>query len=462
MGCIVFPCFNNVINPISSNSNNPSLTPFDTAMSGSKKRARTVKAALKPTPKCNDIEDLHFGKEEIVEMRECLLEWYDRNQRDLPWRRISMEDLEKRAYAVWVSEVMLQQTRVQTVVDYFNRWMDKWPTIYHLSTASIRSIKVVNEIWAGLGYYRRARFLLEGAKMIVEEGGEFPKTVPALRKVKGIVDGNVVRVIARLKAISANPKDKVTVNTFWKLAGELVDSCRPGDFNQALMELGATICTPLSPKCSSCPISSQCQAFSLAQHKESASVTDYPSKVIKPKQRHEWCAVTVVETQIAQELGLESSSKFLLVKRPNKGLLAGLWEFPSVILETETDLTVRREAVDKFMKSSLTLDHRKDYKILLREDVGEYIHVFSHIRLKMYIELLVLEVKDMKGKRSVSLKPHNIESVEWKYVDNQELTSMGLTSGVRKVYSMVQKYKESKLSSTSFRSQEKCRSQKSI
>ncbi|GAA0141492.1 DNA glycosylase [Lithospermum erythrorhizon] len=437
-------------------------------MSGSKKRARTLKAALKPntpTPKCNDIEDLDFGKEQIVEIRECLLEWYDRNQRDLPWRRISIEDLEKRAYAVWVSEVMLQQTRVQTVVDYFNRWMDKWPTIYHLSTASI---ELVNQIWAGLGYYRRARFLLEGAKMIVEEGGEFPKTVPALRKVKGIgdytagaiasiafnevvpvVDGNVVRVIARLKAISANPKDKVTVNTFWKLAGELVDSCRPGDFNQALMELGATICTPLSPKCSSCPISSQCQAFSLTQHKESASVTDYPSKVIKPKQRHEWCAVTVVETQIAQELGLESSSKFLLVKRPNKGLLAGLWEFPSVILETETDLTVRREAVDKFMKSSLTLDHRKDYKILLREDVGEYIHVFSHIRLKMYIELLVLEVKDMKGKRSVSLKPHNIESVEWKYVDNQELTSMGLTSGVRKVYSMVQKYKESKLSSTS-------------
>lgn len=137
-----------------------------------KKRPRRV---VRPKPKStqveksDDIEDINFTKDETVEIRASLLKWYDENQRDLPWRRISSkgedeednedtEESEKRAYAVWVSEVMLQQTRVQTVIDYFNKWMTKWPTLSHLAQASLEE---VNEMWAGLGYYRRARFLLE-------------------------------------------------------------------------------------------------------------------------------------------------------------------------------------------------------------------------------------------------------------------------------------------------------------
>ncbi|XP_057513762.1 adenine DNA glycosylase-like isoform X2 [Actinidia eriantha] len=398
-----------------------------------------------------DIEDLGFCGNEILEIRAFLLEWYDRNQRDLPWRRICRGDDEdgsdKRAYAVWVSEVMLQQTRVQTVIDYFNRWMHKWPTICHLARASIEE---VNEMWAGLGYYRRARYLLEGSKKIVEGGGVFPKTVAALRKVPGIgdytagaiasiafneavpvVDGNVIRVVARLKAISANPKESVTIKNFWKLAGQLVDPSRPRDFNQALMELGATVCTPLNPNCSVCPVSNHCHALSLAKQNKSAQVTDYPTKVIKSKKRHEFSAVSVVEILDGQDMieELQPDGRFLLVKRPDEGLLAGLWEFPSVLLGVETNLATRRYAIDQFLKKSFNLDLKKSCTVVLREDIGQYIHVFSHIRLKMYVELLVL---CLRGRKNVLHGKPESETKAWKSVDSKALSSMGLTSGVRK------------------------------
>lgn len=437
-----------------------------------KKRPRRVTSAKNPKKieyeTSDDIEDIQFSADEILKIRASLLKWYDENQRDLPWRRISKNgstdgggmdnedvvDSERRAYAVWVSEVMLQQTRVQTVIDYFNRWMNKWPTLYHLAQASLEE---VNEMWAGLGYYRRARFLLEGAKMIVEEGSGFPKGVSALRKVNGIgeytagaissiafrevvpvVDANVVRVLTRLRAISRNPKDTVTVKKIWKLAGQLVDDCRPGDFNQALMELGATVCTPLSPSCSACPISTQCHALSLSRNHESVLVTDYPIKVVKAKQRLEFAAVSVVEILEGQDTeDLQSKTKFLLVRRADKGLLAGLWEFPSVPLGGETDLTIRRKATNKFLKSSFNLVPGMSCRIVLREEIGEYVHIFSHIRLKMYIELIVLQ---LKGSKTAWKKEQ--QDIKWKYVDRQALSSMGLTSGVRKVYSMVEKFKQ--------------------
>ncbi|KAF2289018.1 hypothetical protein GH714_024115 [Hevea brasiliensis] len=343
-----------------------------------------------------DIEDI-FSDKETQKIRESLLDWYDHHQRDLPWRRKQTnplqveeeEEKEKRAYGVWVSEVMLQQTRVQTVIDYYNRWMLKWPTLQHLALSSLEE---VNEMWAGLGYYRRARFLLEGARMIVTEGDGFPNTVSSLRKVPGIgdytagaiasiafkevapvVDGNVIRVLARLKAISANPKDSMTIKNFWKLATQLVDPCCPGDFNQSLMELGATVCTPSNPSCTLCPISSQCRALSISKQDKSVLVTDYPTKVVKVKQRREISAVCVVEilgTKGPIE-GDQSDSGFLLVKRPDN---VGMSEF---------------------------------------------------------------------------LSKHKNEGPSWKYVEKKDLSNLGLTSGVRKVYTMVEKFKQSKLSTDS-------------
>lgn len=157
------------------------------------------------------------------------------------------------------------------------------------------------------------------------------------------------------------------------------------------MELGATICSVAAPSCSQCPISLQCQALSLSMNQESVKVTDYPTKVVKAKPRHDFSAVSVVEI-VEEDEGPQSDSKYLLVKRPEEGLLAGLWEFPSVLLEGEADLTSRRKAIDNFLKQSFGLDVRKSCKIVSREEVGLYVHIFSHIRLKMYIELLTLRV----------------------------------------------------------------------
>ncbi|KAF9611759.1 hypothetical protein IFM89_034942 [Coptis chinensis] len=375
----------------------------------------------------DDVEDMEdFGKEEerVNKIRASLLSW------------------------------------VTTVIDYYNRWMQKWPTIHHLACASQEE---VNEMWAGLGYYRRARFLLEGAKMVVEGlGSEFPTTVSALRKVPGIgeytagaiasiafnqavpvVDGNVIRVLARLKTISANPKASATIKTFWKLAGQLVDPCRPGDFNQALMELGATICTPSSPGCSVCPISGQCQAFSLSKGHNSVIVTGYPTRVPKTKQRLEFCAVCVVEILDDQcpdtPRGARRNNVFLLVKRPDEGLLAGLWEFPSVLMDGEAVLTVRRQAIDQYLKKSFKLDTKKMCTILSRNHVGECMHIFSHIRLRMYVELLILR---LKGGASFFYGKEEA----WKCVDSHSIQSIGLTSGVRKVYNMVQQFKQNQSS----------------
>ena len=181
-----------------------------------------------------------------------------------------------------------------------------------------------------------------------------------------------------------------------RLAGQLVDPCKPGDFNQALMELGATICTPLKPICSACPVSDQCSVLSMSESHRSILVTDYPVKVVKAKKRHDFSAVSVVKILEEQDIskGSQYNSRFLLVKRPNEGLLAGLWEFPSVLLDGEADGATRRKRIDRFLKS-FKLDTKKNCRIVSREDVGECVHVFTHIHLTMYVELLVLHLKGL-------------------------------------------------------------------
>ncbi|XP_020226913.1 adenine DNA glycosylase isoform X2 [Cajanus cajan] len=463
----------------------PSPSPLFSNMSKQKENTeRSVSKAKRAHPLAEAVEDiedaLSFSKDETRKLRVSLLDWYDLNRRELPWRTQHLEqekeeEVERRAYGVWVSEVMLQQTRVQTVIAYYNRWMQKWPTIHHLAQASLEE---VNEMWAGLGYYRRARFLLEGAKKIAAEGGKIPNVASMLRKIPGIgdytsgaiasiafkevvpvVDGNVVRVIARLRAVSANPKDSVTVKRFWKLAAQLVDPVRPGDFNQALMELGATVCTPLNPSCSSCPASEFCQALSMAKNDSTVAVTDYPVKGVKVKQRSDFSAVCVVELIGTERLldKIQSSSKFILVKRPEEGLLAGLWEFPSVSLDGETVPTARREAMDCFLKKNLKIDIRKTCNIVLREDIGDFVHIFSHIRLKLYVELLVLQLKG--GVDDLIKSPDN-KTTTWKCVYSNALSSMGLTSSVRKVYNMVENFKQKSLPFNHFPTKKRTRTTK--
>jgi A/G-specific adenine glycosylase len=206
----------------------------------------------------------------MQEIRGALLSWYDENRRDLPWR--AGPGVAPDPYRVWISEVMLQQTRVETVRPYFERWMLRFPTLHALAAAPSEEVM---KAWEGLGYYSRARNLHAAVREVSDRfGGEIPDDPAAFRALPGVgrytsgavlsiafgrpepvVDGNVRRVFARL-ADDPAPADR----RLWEMAGEIVEGERPGDLNQALMELGATVCTPRSPRCGACPIAPHCAA----------------------------------------------------------------------------------------------------------------------------------------------------------------------------------------------------------
>lgn len=368
---------------------------------------------------------------EISVFRSDLMKWYDENKRELPWRTLATteQDDNIRTYAVWVSEIMLQQTQVATVIDYYNRWMKRWPTVEKLAAATLEE---VNQMWSGLGYYSRGRRLHEGAQKVVSElDGQMPKTTAGLLKqlpgvgrytagaigsialgqVTGAVDGNVIRVLCRVRAIGADSSSPAVTDALWRIADALVDPERPGDFNQAMMELGARVCTPKSPVCSQCPIQTHCHAFKKISIKQEMDckrllnklasnpknpvpdiencmsagscnlclsedwdpqqgVQNYPRKPVKKAPRVEQTLTCIVEHQRAGE-----ESEYLLTQRPSKGLLAGMWELPSVLLQADISENKYKELICDMMQKWLQtpLDtHSVQF-------VGEVVHIFSHI-----------------------------------------------------------------------------------
>ncbi len=245
-------------------------------------------------------------------MRAALLRWYDRNKRDLPWRRT------RDAYAIWISETMLQQTRVATVLPYYDRFMKAFPSVEALNRASLDAVR---SVWSGLGYYRRAENLKRAARILVHNhGGRLPVDHRALLHLPGIgrytagaimsiafdrrypaPDGNVRRVYARLLGLNVQVDHA---------AAEMVSHSRPGDFNQAVMELGATVCLPAGPLCGRCPLARWC-------HARASDAFDLPSRQPRRTKAVRWPLVLV-----------EWRSRILLHRRPEGGLLAGLWELP--------------------------------------------------------------------------------------------------------------------------------------
>jgi len=205
-------------------------------------------------------------------LQERLVNWYQKQKRDLPWRKT------QDPYAIWVSEVMLQQTQVKTVLGYYERWMQRFPSVTALAAADDADVL---HAWQGLGYYSRARRLLAGARAVTERhAGKLPRNLEALLALPGvgpysagaiasiafglpepIVDGNVVRVLCRLFALRGDPAKAPLKQELWRRARELVVASDPSAFNQSLMELGATICTPTSPRCPECPVAEQCRAL---------------------------------------------------------------------------------------------------------------------------------------------------------------------------------------------------------
>lgn len=294
-----------------------------------------------------------------------LLAWYDRHRRTLPWRE------DPTPYHVLLSELMLQQTRVDTVIPYFERFTRRWPTLQDFARAT--EDEVLTE-WAGLGYYSRARNLLKAAQTAVAAGGLTgdpaelralpgigPYTAGAIASIAfqtraPVVDGNVERVLCRLDAIEGDPRSTPIKKALWARAGELVPDDRPGDFNQALMELGATVCSVRSPSCHRCPWQGNCQAHAAGIQEQ------LPKKAPKKK--------PVKVRGVSGILRLQGG--ILVARRPRSGLLGGLWEPPSAIVDTDEGLDA---AVVAAFRETVGLH------VQVQARLGDVVHVFTHRRL---------------------------------------------------------------------------------
>ncbi|MBI4125701.1 MAG: A/G-specific adenine glycosylase [Deltaproteobacteria bacterium] len=257
-------------------------------------------------------------------LRKRLLSWFDVNCRTLPWRKARPNP-----YHVWLSEIMLQQTQVETVLPYYRKFLRAFPMVSALAAAPVE--EVVRQ-WSGLGYYSRARNLHRAAQ-IVAEGRRFPQTKAEWLRLPGIgeytagaiasiafgekvpvVDGNVIRVLTRAFALKGDPKKNPLKKRLWDLAGRLVPSARPGDFNQALMELGALVCLPKEPKCPICPLRKDCRAY--LEGKAARFPTPAPRQPMK-------------KIRLQASL-IEKEGRFLLAKRNGARHLQSMWEFPQV------------------------------------------------------------------------------------------------------------------------------------
>lgn len=296
-----------------------------------------------------------------------LLKWYRRHRRDLPWRR------SRDPYAVWLSEMMLQQTQVATVIPYYQRFLGAFPTVHSLAAAPLERVLA---LWAGLGYYARARNLHAAAiQVVTRHGGKFPDTVAGLLSLPGIgrytagaiasiafdrrapiVDGNVARVLARLFLIRTPIKTPATQKRLWSLAESLLPARACGDFNQALMELGATVCTPGSPRCESCPLQRTCAA------RAANIVGQIPRRARPPALRRMHVVVAA----------LHDADRYLFERRPDNGLWGGLWQWPTIERgDEESDATLlkslaRRHALRRVKHAAApdaivirTLSHRR-------------------------------------------------------------------------------------------------------
>lgn len=331
-----------------------------------------------------------------------LLTWFDRNKRDLPWRRT------RDPYAIWLSEVMLQQTQVTTVIPYWERFLARFPTLPSLALAPLDDVL---SLWGGLGYYSRARNLHRAANVVLERfGGELPASHEALLSLPGfgrytagavasiafelpapIVDGNVARVLSRVRAIEGAPGNRERERQLWAEATRWVEGGdRPGDLNQALMELGATLCRPEAPLCLLCPLREECRA-----HREDRIAELPPARVRPPRKKLEITAGVWWR-----------EDKVLLGKRRSKGLFGGLWELPC----TDASEDAAR-ALGEVLGCALTLG----------EPLGEVKRTLTHRDLT--VRLFTVRAKGTPREGSY-------EALRW--VSPEELPALGMSTAMAK------------------------------
>jgi A/G-specific adenine glycosylase len=308
----------------------------------------------------------------------ALLAWFDRVRADLPWRTDPPDP-----YRVWLSEVMLQQTQINTVIPYYQRFLAAYPDVYALAQAPLDDVL---KRWEGLGYYSRARNLHKTARLIATEyDGQFPQTAAALQKLPGIgrytagavasiafdqpapvLDGNVIRLFSRLLDLAEDVTQTATKNHLWQVAQDWLPAERPGDYNQALMELGQTICTPKAPACVDCPLRQQCRAYA------NGTQAQRPVKKKKAPTPHYNVAAGIV---------YRGDGHLLIAQRPVDGLLGGLWEFPGGKQEPGESLpqTLQRELTEEL-----------GITVTVEEQIAVVKHAFTHFKITLYAFICTL------------------------------------------------------------------------
>ncbi len=342
-----------------------------------------------------------------------LLDWYAVNARSLPWRGSADP------YAVWVSEIMLQQTRVETVGPYYQRWMARFPTIQSLAQADQQEVL---QLWEGLGYYSRARNLHQAARQVVERhAGKLPAARKELESLPGIgrytsgaiasiafgadepaLDGNIRRVMARVFDIRIPARSPEGETHLLALLGEHLPAGRAGEFNQALMDLGATICLPRDPHCQSCPLENLCQAHALGVE-EQRPVLDRKAAVPH---------YTVTAAVIRRD------GQVLIARRPQQGLLGGMWEFPGGKVEPGENLQegLRREILEEL-----------DAVVEVGAELGVFKHAYTHFKVTLHAFFCQLA----KG------EPQPIEASELRWVQPAELRNFPMGKIDRHIASLL-------------------------
>lgn len=352
-------------------------------------------------------------QERHIRIQQALLNWFAANARDLPWRRT------RDPYAIWLSEIMLQQTRVPTAIPYYERFLKRFPTVRHLARARIDTVL---KMWEGLGYYSRARNLHQAARDIVSQfDGRVPHTTGELLTLPGIgrytagaiasiafdeqaaiVDGNVVRVLSRVFRLHGNPKDAAMQKTIWSLAETLLPGRRTGQFNQALMDLGSEVCTPRNPRCQECPLAKFCEAN---RHQEQDSL---PTRIPK-KPLPSYVVVVGV---------IYRAGRILIDKRELKGLLGGLWEFPGGKVQRGESL---ESALRREIREELDIDVEIGPKIAVVE------HTYSHF----HVEIHAFECRHIQG------EPRCVACIDVKWVRPRELTRYAFPAANKKIIKLL-------------------------
>ena len=354
-----------------------------------------------------------WEEEKIASFREKLLAWYDDNKRDLPWRRT------QDPYKIWISEIMLQQTRVDTVIPYYERFLDWFPTVADLAQAPEEKLL---KAWEGLGYYSRVRNIQKAAQQIMEDhGGVFPSSYEIISKLKGIgpytagaiasiafglpepaVDGNVMRVLARLFEVDYDIGVPTNRKIFQAMMEFLIDPERPGDFNQALMDLGSDIESPINPR----PEESPVKEFSAAyQH---GTMDRYPIKAPKKKPVPVYLTAFIIK---------DSQGRYLLEKNEREGLLSGFWHFPLIEVDSLSENLGQLSLLDgqgHKVDNPEILSFEQDYDLVIDWQDRSYPivqHVFSHRKWQVQLRYgLVKEGEQSTSESTVWLLPEEFSA----------------------------------------------------